>query len=480
MERTPSGRVTKMGGAGASLLAMLLHLITLVNSQVVQNSELPAIPSRTSLSGVDLSKFGANDEQKLFRYLLHDYDKAVRPVFNATKTVKVYIGLTLTHIFNIDERNQVLALNVWVEQSWHDERIRWNPREFGNLSKLTLATRYLWTPDIVLYNNARDFSRGFVDTNLHASYDGEIQWAPPQKIYSRCHMDVAKFPFDHQFCSLIFRSWIYDTSQLDLTILTRYDGKSPFTKDSFTENGEWEIVDNRTFRYQHHSGRTEYATVVFELHLRRRTLFFMYNIIAPCVMLSILTMMQFLLPCESGEKVTLGLTVLLAYSVFSFNIAESMPETSEVIPLIAIYLMAIMGISALSVSFSVFVLNLRHGADYSDRIPPWLELLGFSILAPIFGGSPTRRKKGIGAINNGSLRLEGTNYDNLVSRDLIDRVGAEQEFEKLVARWSQLANIFDRLFFSIVLALNGSSTIFLLILAPNMDTPNLYDREWEL
>ncbi|KIH45253.1 hypothetical protein ANCDUO_24710, partial [Ancylostoma duodenale] len=109
-------------------------------------------------------------------------------------------------------------------------------------------------------------------------------------------------------------SGIYDTSQLDLTILTRYDGKSPFTKDSFTENGEWEIVDNRTFRYQHHSGRTE-------------------SICLPNVV-QILTMMQFLLPCESGEKVTLGLTVLLAYSVFSFNIAESMPETSEVIPLI--------------------------------------------------------------------------------------------------------------------------------------------------
>ncbi|KIH59696.1 hypothetical protein ANCDUO_10063 [Ancylostoma duodenale] len=45
--------------------------------------------------------------------------------------------------------------------------------------------------------------------------------------------------------------------------------------------------------------------------------------------------MQFLLPCESGEKVTLGLTVLLAYSVFSFNIAESMPETSEQRRLIA-------------------------------------------------------------------------------------------------------------------------------------------------
>ncbi|VDL73975.1 unnamed protein product [Nippostrongylus brasiliensis] len=282
-------RAVGRGVAMALVLSMLLQLIALVNSQVTENSELPAIPSRESAADIDLSKFGANDEQRL--YLLRDYDKAVRPVFNASSVVKVFIGLTLTHIFNIDERNQVLALNVWVEQTC-----------------------------------ARDFSRGFVDTNLHASYDGAIQWAPPQKIYSRCHMDVAKFPFDHQFCSLIFRSC-----------------KGFIHIDSL------------------------YSTVVFELHLRRRTLFFMYNIIAPCVMLSILTMMQFLLPCESGEKVTLGLTVLLAYSVFSFNIAESMPETSEVIPLIAIYLMAIMGISALSVSFSVFVLNLRHGADYSDR-----------------------------------------------------------------------------------------------------------------
>ncbi|WKY02246.1 hypothetical protein Q1695_015900 [Nippostrongylus brasiliensis] len=460
---------------------MLLQLIALVNSQVTENSELPAIPSRESAADIDLSKFGANDEQRLFRYLLKDYDKAVRPVFNASSVVKVFIGLTLTHIFNIDERNQVLALNVWVEQTWYDERIRWQPRHFGNLSKLTMATRYLWTPDIVLYNNARDFSRGFVDTNLHASYDGAIQWAPPQKIYSRCHMDVAKFPFDHQFCSLIFRSWIYDTTQLDLTMITRYDGKSPFTKDSFTENGEWEIVANRTFRYQQHSGSNEYSTVVFELHLRRRTLFFMYNIIAPCVMLSILTMMQFLLPCESGEKVTLGLTVLLAYSVFSFNIAESMPETSEVIPLIAIYLMAIMGISALSVSFSVFVLNLRHGADYSDRIPQWLEVLGFSILAPVFGGIPSPRKsKGISALNNCPLRVELSNCDDIVSKDLLDRVGAEQEFERMIGRWSQLANVFDRFFFTITLALNGFSTVFLLILAPNMDTPNIYDRVWEL
>ncbi|CAJ0599047.1 unnamed protein product [Cylicocyclus nassatus] len=459
------------------ILPLLLITVGQGSSQIIN-------PETASSAEQNMTEYyakpGINDEQRLFKHILKDYDKAVRPVYNASKTVNVYIGLTLTHIFNIDERSQVLALNAWVEQSWHDERIRWEPSEFGNLSKLTLATTYVWTPDIVLYNNARDFSRGFVATNLHVNYDGEVQWAPPQKIYSRCHMDVTKFPFDHQFCSLIFRSWIYDTSQLDLTMVTRYDGKSPFTRDSFTENGEWEIVDNRTFKYQQHSEDAEYATVVFELHLRRRTLFFMYNIIAPCVMLSILTVTQFLLPSECGEKVTLGLTVLLAYSVFSFNIAESMPETSEVIPLIAIYLMAIMGISALSVSFSVFVLNLRHGADYSDRIPQWLEVLGFDILAPVFGsGSTKKRRQSSKRMNNGTVRLDLPSED-LLSKEVDDNVGEEQELEKLVARWSQLANIFDRLFFTMILFLNGITTVLLLLLAPNLDVPNMYDRQWEL
>ena len=61
------------------------------------------------------------------------------------------------------------------------------------------------------------------------------------------------------------------------------------------------------------------------------------------VMLLLLVMMMvtidlsvagFLLPPDSGEKVTLGLTVLLAFSVFMLLVAENMPPTSEYIPLI--------------------------------------------------------------------------------------------------------------------------------------------------
>lgn len=142
-------------------------------------------------------------------------------------------------------------------------------------------------------------------------------------------------------------------------------------------------------------------------------------------MLSILTLMQFWLPSECGEKITLGLTVLLAYSVFSFNIGENMPETSDVIPLIgeafedsiqsnkkcitsqlslsceiipsqlhstsssvlfsAIYIMCIMGISSLSVILSVTVLNIRHAGERKRKVPEWLRILAFSWLGPVLG-----------------------------------------------------------------------------------------------
>ncbi|VDN05206.1 unnamed protein product [Thelazia callipaeda] len=430
--------------------------------------ELPHIPNRREISDDHLKQFGISDEQRLFRRITNNYDISVRPVRNASTVVNVYMGLTLTHIFNIDERNQVLALNVWVEQNWHDERIQWDPTEFGNISKLTLGTQYLWTPDIVLYNNTNDPHIYQIIGQIIRSYKLAAQWAPPAKVYSICKLDVRFFPFDDQLCILEFGSWIYDQSQLDVQIMERFDGKDPFTRDSFMENGEWEIVANRT-RKVLRGRQTIFPTIVFELHLRRRVLFFIYNVIVPCVMLSVLTMMQFVLPCESGEKITLGLTVLLAYSVFSFNIAENMPETSEVIPLIAIYLMGIMGISGLSVCLSVLVLNMRHGAAHNYRAPKWLHFIAYRILGQFFGKSSSKtRRKPVESIDD---------TKDIISRILMKRIEKDNEQEVLIEEWNYISGVFDRFFFCCIFFLTGAATLTLLLLAPRFSHR---DFDWQV
>lgn len=79
-----------------------------------------------------------------------------------------------------------------------------------------------------------------------------------------------------------------------------------------------------------------YAHVIFTLHLKRRYKFYVMNIVLPCVMLSVLIMIGFCLPPDAGEKISLGISVLLAFTVFLLMIADAIPRTSLAIPLIGI------------------------------------------------------------------------------------------------------------------------------------------------
>ena len=88
-----------------------------------------------------------------------------------------------------------------------------------------------------------------------------------------------------------------------------------------------------------------YVFLNYLVHIRRRVLYYLFNIIFPCIGLSILSLLSFWLPPDSGEKITLGITVLLAFSVFMLLIAELMPATSEMVPLIEIYLIIVMALT---------------------------------------------------------------------------------------------------------------------------------------
>lgn len=50
-----------------------------------------------------------------------------------------------------------------------------------------------------------------------------------------------------------------------------------------------------------------------------------------------LTLLSFYLPPESGERLTLVITNLLALTVFMLLVVEIIPVTSETVPLISIY-----------------------------------------------------------------------------------------------------------------------------------------------
>ena len=49
-----------------------------------------------------------------------------------------------------------------------------------------------------------------------------------------------------------------------------------------------------------------YYDVTFTIWTRRRTLYYGFNLIIPCLLIALMALLDFILPPDAGEKLTLG------------------------------------------------------------------------------------------------------------------------------------------------------------------------------
>ena len=67
---------------------------------------------------------------------------------------------------------------------------------------------------------------------------------------------------------------------------------------------------------------------------QRRATFYFMTMVYPCILMSFVAALVFLLPAESGEKVSLTITLLLSLAVYMLIIAELLPPASNNFPII--------------------------------------------------------------------------------------------------------------------------------------------------
>ncbi|XP_016057850.1 PREDICTED: neuronal acetylcholine receptor subunit alpha-4 isoform X2 [Miniopterus natalensis] len=264
----------------------------------------------------------------------------------------------------------MMTTNVWVKQEWHDYKLRWDPRDYENLTSIRIPSELIWRPDIVLYNNADgDFAVTHL-TKAHLFHDGRVRWTPPAIYKSSCSIDVTFFPFDQQNCTMKFGSWTYDKAKIDLVSMHRRVDQL-----DFWESGEWVIVEAvGTYNTRKYECCAEvYPDITYAFVIRRLPLFYSVNLLAPCLLVSGLAVLVFYLPSECGEKVTLCISVLLALTVFLLLITEIVPATSLVIPLIGEYLLFTMTFVTLSIVVTVFALNVHHRSPRTHSMPAWVR-----------------------------------------------------------------------------------------------------------
>uniref|UniRef100_A0A672GZD6 Cholinergic receptor, nicotinic, delta (muscle) n=1 Tax=Salarias fasciatus TaxID=181472 RepID=A0A672GZD6_SALFA len=366
--------------------------------------------------------WGRNEEERLIKYLFKEkgYKKDLRPVERQQDVVDVYLSLTLSNLISLKEVDETLLTNVWIEHMWTDYRLSWNSSEFDGISVLRLPSDMLWLPQIVLENNNDAQFEVALYCNVLVYDSGFCSWQPPAIFRSSCSINVNYFPFDWQNCTLKFVSLTYNAKEVRILLKEDEEETEKWTVEwividpqSFTENGEWEIIHLPAKRNTHKHIPMEsnkHQDVTFYLIIKRKPLFYIVNIIIPCVLISFLAALVYYLPADSGEKMTLSISVLLAQSVFLLLISQRLPETSMSVPLIVKYLMFIMVLVTVVVLNCVVVLNLHFRTPsthvmsewtkrtFLERLPRILRMSRPEEAEPLWDGALPRRSSSVGYI----------------------------------------------------------------------------------
>ncbi|GFS22910.1 neuronal acetylcholine receptor subunit alpha-3 [Elysia marginata] len=320
-------------------------------------------PSPWEISGqgrMGMSVVDAVTQQDLYNLmdtLFTGYKPEVRPT-TAGEATYVYVGIYLLSIQNLDEKSQVLETSIIMDADWVDDYLSWNSSAYGNVTYFLYPQKKVWLPDIVIENSVESQRQlGYDENVVLVDESGLVNWKPSQVIKTGCDIDVTYYPFDTQKCKIIVSTWMSTKDDIDID---PESGSSGLLLDRYSVSGTWELISNELENLPTERGLTR---IQFTLKLKRLRTFYILNIILPVLFLSFTASMVFFLPADAGEKIGMGITVLLAYAVYLTIIADNMPQTSLQVSYLAVYLTILLGLTALGVVLAVVVLHIHHKSD---------------------------------------------------------------------------------------------------------------------
>ncbi|XP_070542947.1 neuronal acetylcholine receptor subunit alpha-10-like [Ptychodera flava] len=349
--------VANLGSGNMLHISLLILLLTVVLSSALTTSR---------------AKVG-----HLVRDLKANYSKSVRPVKNSS-TVVVKHRMTPIQIMDVDERNQVIILKSWCEQAWRDDYLTWNEMEYDGAQEIQLPVSEIWQPDIVLYSSVdEEFIRHY-DTDARVTSSGQVIALQPFMFRSSCYIDSTFFPFDKQNCLFTFGSWSYP---LDLIDIVPSAGSNI---DNFIDNGEWDVLAmpiNRSFYAFPCCPDEPFSMITYTIRMKRRSIFYVLNIILPAFLVSTLVVIGSFLPSDSGERMTLSVSSMLSLMVLLSTSTSYMPTNSETVPYLERYLFVTIALVTVSCGTTAMTLNMHFRGSNCRRPPLWLRRLVLRYMA---------------------------------------------------------------------------------------------------
>ncbi|XP_074663201.1 neuronal acetylcholine receptor subunit non-alpha-2-like [Tubulanus polymorphus] len=214
---------------------------------------------------------------------------------------------------------------------------------------------------------------------------GRVEWHPGGVFVVSCNIDMTYFPFDEHECEFQFESWAYPHS------LLRFNAINDVIDTSRLQtNSQWLLHASSAYVATYNISKTttssfsEWSHFKAKLRIIRKSTYFVINILLPVSAMSMLILLTFYVPPDAGEKISLSMTLLVAYSVFQLTMIGLLPRSSDSTPLLVTYISCLMMMAVVSVLLSVLLTNLYYIEH--RPVPEWFRKLVYRFIIPVTRG----------------------------------------------------------------------------------------------
>uniref|UniRef100_A0A2K6NCT1 5-hydroxytryptamine receptor 3E n=1 Tax=Rhinopithecus roxellana TaxID=61622 RepID=A0A2K6NCT1_RHIRO len=394
--------------------------------------------------------------------------KAFRAVTISVPT-GVNISFTMSTIPDVDEQLYLLSSFLWLEMVWDNPFISWNPEECEGITKMSMAAKNLWLPDIFIVE-LMDVDKTPKGLTAYVSNEGRIRYKKPMKVDSICNLDIFYFPFDQQNCTLTFSSFLYTVDSMLLDMEKEVWEITDTSWDILQAHGEWELLGINKATAKMSRGGNLYDQIVFYVAIRRRPSLYVINLLMPSGFLAAIDALM-----KSGKHVPFKIMLLLGYNVFLLMMNDLLPTSGT--PLIGVYFTLCLSLMVDSLLETVFITHLLHVATTQPApLPLWLHSLLLHNTSPgrCCPTAPQRGNKGLGLTPTHLVKepevsagqMPGPGKAELTGGSEWTRAQWEHEAQKQhsVELWVQFSHVMDALLFRLYLLFMASSVLTVICL----------------
>ena len=200
-------------------------------------------------------------------------------------------------------------------------------------------------------NNAEKVSPigGGQTFQVQVTSDGRVVFISGGIMKAKCPTDLSMFPFDTQTCTLSYQMW--GVESLTYTFSTQ---EERVIISNYIANAQWTLKSTQTCVDVSQGHMHQYKVTLI---LKREPVYYVAVVIVPCLIFCILNPLVFILKVESGERISLSMTMLLSYVIFLTLVCNSIPASANPMCFLLVMMIIIIAISGLIIVFAIVSVN---------------------------------------------------------------------------------------------------------------------------